>query len=40
MKCGHPLAARAIRVTKTGELVTVCWACEVETELARAKKAA
>ena len=32
MKCGHPLAARIVRVI-AGRLVTRCWACEVEAEL-------
>lgn len=30
--CGHPLAARAVRVRK-GVAVTGCWACDVEREL-------
>jgi hypothetical protein len=30
--CGHPLAARAIRMMNE-RLVTVCWACAVESGL-------
>lgn len=36
MKCGHPLAARAIRgdslLIGEGRMQTECWACEVEAE--------
>jgi hypothetical protein len=32
LPCGHPLAARAIRMMNE-RLVTVCWACAVESGL-------
>jgi hypothetical protein len=37
LPCGHPLAARAIRAVD-GDLVTVCWACEVAQEIVAASR--
>ena len=39
MRCGHPLAARAVRVRADATLWTRCWACEVEAELASRARA-
>lgn len=30
MACGHPLAARAVRVYDGHLLRTTCWACDIE----------
>jgi hypothetical protein len=30
MDCGHPLAARAVRVYGKHLLRTACWACDIE----------
>ena len=38
MPCGHPLAARAISVVD-GRLITICWACAVEGDIAASSPA-